>query len=591
MAYHGQLVERLKNKPNAGRVANAEDKLVIALDFGTTFSGIAYAFDNTAAKPELVSIKDWPGTGLFLCAEGRKQPKTPTIISYDSKDKTKFSWGAQKPDRDIMIEAIKMHLDPEEKTPKYVPSTDTRAELRRVGKSATEISSDYMKAIYDHAMKKIGEKVPAEYIKMCEQHFVLSVPAMSSDKAKYTELTAAKQAGIAGTITLIKEPEAAALYTVHMLKHMAMAVGDAFVLCDAGGGTVDLISYEITALHPTLTLKELVPGKGRQAGSLMLNKRFEQLIQNLVGDKEFQRIRKTKGYETAKEQFDLSIKTAFAATDEEYIVSFPMANLIDNPEKNIESNCITLESNQVKEIFRPVIADIEQLVGEQVKGVKVKRRSEKNPKAEEIKAIFLVGGFGSSAYLKSCLQSLHPKIQVIQPEDAWSAVVKGAVLSELPQEAHIISTVATRHYGVEQSSDYNAREDLGQPTWRDSFTNKLKVSKGDDLKRDQKVIFPFCRSVEANYNPDDLIFHDKLMHSEAIRPVKYPTSGITKVNCSMMSDLSKVPRKHFVRRTAYDGRPYYDIHFDLVVRLQSAVMTFSLESNGEELGSVEANYG
>jgi uncharacterized protein YxjI len=41
-------------------------------------------------------------------------------------------------------------------------------------------------------------------------------------------------------------------------------VGDAFVICDAGGGTVDLISYEITQLKPSLELKELVPGKGRE---------------------------------------------------------------------------------------------------------------------------------------------------------------------------------------------------------------------------------------------------------------------------------------------------------------------------------------
>ena len=38
------------------------------------------------------------------------------------------------------------------------------------------------------------------------------------------------------------------------------------MLCDAGGGTVDLISYEITALSPHLELKELVPGKGKSSG-------------------------------------------------------------------------------------------------------------------------------------------------------------------------------------------------------------------------------------------------------------------------------------------------------------------------------------
>ena len=41
-------------------VHESEDQLIIGLDFGTTFSGIAYAFTNSV-KPDLVSILDWPG--------------------------------------------------------------------------------------------------------------------------------------------------------------------------------------------------------------------------------------------------------------------------------------------------------------------------------------------------------------------------------------------------------------------------------------------------------------------------------------------------------------------------------------------------
>lgn len=61
--------------------------------------------------------------------------------------------------------------------------------------------------------------------------------------------------------TLIKEPEAAALYTIRS-HDFALNVGDAFVICDAGGGTVDLISYKVMELSPSLKLKELVPGTG-----------------------------------------------------------------------------------------------------------------------------------------------------------------------------------------------------------------------------------------------------------------------------------------------------------------------------------------
>jgi molecular chaperone DnaK (HSP70) len=62
-------------------------------------------------------------------------------------------------------------------------------------------------------------------------------------------------------VTLIKEPEAAALYILYLLDFI-LDIGDAFLVCDAGGGTVDLISYEVEEVRPHLKLKELVPGSG-----------------------------------------------------------------------------------------------------------------------------------------------------------------------------------------------------------------------------------------------------------------------------------------------------------------------------------------
>lgn len=37
-----------------------DNQLIIAFDFGTTFSGVAYAFKSND-KPEVISIIDWPG--------------------------------------------------------------------------------------------------------------------------------------------------------------------------------------------------------------------------------------------------------------------------------------------------------------------------------------------------------------------------------------------------------------------------------------------------------------------------------------------------------------------------------------------------
>jgi len=67
------------------------------------------------------------------------------------------------------------------------------------------------------------------------------------------------------------------------------------------------------------------------AGSLGLNKRFEQAVKELVGEDQYFSLRKMKGFEQAVIQFDRSIKTAFRGDlDEDYYVNFPMAKLEDD---------------------------------------------------------------------------------------------------------------------------------------------------------------------------------------------------------------------------------------------------------------------
>ncbi len=101
---------------------------------------------------------------------------------------------------------------------------------------------------------------------------------------------------------------------------------------------------------------------------------------------------------------------------------------------NISDACGS-DSEALHNIFQPVFKDIDRLVGEQVKEVYIKRMKERHPKGFEIKvatffrlarkiltsskAIFLVGGFGSSAYLCESIRAAHMDVQVIQPNDAY----------------------------------------------------------------------------------------------------------------------------------------------------------------------------
>ncbi|KAG6229161.1 hypothetical protein E4U44_005368 [Claviceps purpurea] len=61
-----------------------EEKLIIAFDFGTTYSGVAYCFANQPdAKPFAI-----------MRNRGIAAPKIPTILKYTDEEPSGFRWGA-----------------------------------------------------------------------------------------------------------------------------------------------------------------------------------------------------------------------------------------------------------------------------------------------------------------------------------------------------------------------------------------------------------------------------------------------------------------------------------------------------------------
>lgn len=69
------------------------------------------------------------------------------------------------------------------------------------------------------------------------------MPAVWSDLAQAKTRTCAEQAGMGkgSALHIITEPEAAAMYALDIMDPHDIEIDDTFVLCDAGGGTVDLV--------------------------------------------------------------------------------------------------------------------------------------------------------------------------------------------------------------------------------------------------------------------------------------------------------------------------------------------------------------
>lgn len=126
----------------------------------------------------------------------------------------------------------------------------------------------------------------------------------------------------------------------------------------------------------------------------------------------------------------------------------------DNRDLRVRYGNWIINATDVFRIFDGVVLQILKLVTDQ-----------QAASPDEIKAIVLVGGFGKSEYLRERLQAHmgeNFKDKVLRPDDAWTAVVKGAVLRGLtdvvPESAHritILNRKARKNLGFEISVPYN----------------------------------------------------------------------------------------------------------------------------------------
>ncbi|OOO07679.1 Heat shock protein 70 [Aspergillus oryzae] len=431
--------------------------IVVGLDFGTTFSGIAWAPEGSVDELEVISA--WPGGG------NRTSVKVPSVISYDGQ---RTYWGYQVRPFTEAFRGIKLLLDESQET-KYTPSLASKVLLGERKTNAVQVMADYLKYLVEYAKSVLRRRFGIA-AKDMDLRFTLTVPAVWSDTAKDRTLNAAIQADIRPQdITLVSEPEAAALYTLRSIQSNSMAQNDVFIVCDAGGGTVDLISYQIKTLEP-LALVEVTEGTGRICGSMLLDQRFEKLLRDRMSVNYATLSSKSK--EAALSYWQDRVKPNYTGkydndyADVDYFI--PLPGVADNPKIPIEDGFFQLSSDDVEDIFEPIVHDVEELIAGQVAGI--------TKLGFVTKAIVLVGGFGSSIYLLHRLQKKNPTVTVLQPPNAWSAVVSGAVYRGL-EGNQVECRVARRHYGIEYSAGYIPYTHNAEDAYWDPLEERYKANR------------------------------------------------------------------------------------------------------------------
>ena len=172
----------------------------------------------------------------------------------------------------------------------------------------------------------------------------------------------------------------------------------------------------------------------------------------------------------------------------------------------------------------------------------------------------------------------------------------------LPNEATVVSNVASKHYGVDCTMfNIDTIEDKGEKQLYNSHTGQWGVrrmewyiNQGDDLQRARPIEVDYMRDFEEDPSYEELQVEDGLWECDREKAPRHPKEGLLKLNCLLKTDLSVLPKDYFEKRSRRepDGRliKWWELHFKLVVTVQSGPLLFSLKCRGKQYTAVEAKY-
>jgi hypothetical protein len=286
-------------------------------------------------------IHDWPSRHTKI---GTRE-KVPSEIAYLADE---ICWGSDIPP----------HVNRE-------MWTKLELENHRVGEVAKISKADFLAQVKAHLIKNLDNKFGPELWRTLNLTLIITVPAVWSDVAKHRTLQAVDKAGfnlselpqMTTPIRVTTEPEAAAIYTMRTLRgtvqHDELAVGDGFILCDMGGGTVDLISYKIKSLQPTI-IEEATIGNGAQCGGSFVDRAFLQWLERRLGTTDFLKIAGCRSEEIPRtslskkaakllQDFVLEVKTGFSGVQVGYLnLPNPLSAIDEDETRGIRDGEITI---------------------------------------------------------------------------------------------------------------------------------------------------------------------------------------------------------------------------------------------------------
>ncbi|XP_034463794.1 heat shock 70 kDa protein 12A isoform X5 [Hippoglossus hippoglossus] len=435
--------------------------VVVAIDFGTTSSGYAYAFTK---EPECIhTMRRWEGGD-----PGVSNQKTPTTILLTPDRKFhSFGYAARDFYHDLdpseskqwlYLEKFKMKLHT---TANLSIDTDLHAANGKRVK-ALDIFAYALAFFKEQALKELSDQTGGDFDNN-DVRWVITVPAIWKMPAKQFMREAAYKSGLVcrenpEQLIISLEPEAASIYCRKLRLHQMVDLGtqttqngfsptdnagsatnqgDRYVVVDCGGGTVDLTVHQIRL--PEGHLKELYKASGGPYGSIGIDYEFEKLLCKIFGQDFIDqfKIKRPAAWVDLMIAFESRKRAAAPERTNPLNINLPFS-FIDYYKKfrghsvehalrksNVDfvkwssQGMLRMSPDAMNSLFKPTIDHIIQHLTELFE----------KPEVSDIKFLFLVGGFAESPLLQHAVQNmLQGRSRIIIPHDVGLTILKGAVL-------------------------------------------------------------------------------------------------------------------------------------------------------------------
>ncbi|KAF9480734.1 hypothetical protein BDN70DRAFT_893887 [Pholiota conissans] len=572
--------------------SGTQRKLVLALDVGTTFSGISYCILDPGQVPEIKGVTRFPAHEQVNGAS-----KIPTIIYYDRSGKVQ-AVGAEAMVEGIYEQAEEEHWIKAEWFKLHLRSTIAPGAGKEVSddipplplnKSVVEVLADFLAYLFKCAESYIQDahlNGVNLWTSVKEQiDFVLSHPngwegTQQSEMRKATVLAGLIPDTTRGRrrLSFVTEGEASLHFAIqHGLQGEAVENGNGVVIVDAGGGTIDISSYSKNTSSKQTFEEIAVPQffdirSGHFYGSIFVSVYAHRFLSNYLADSPF-----VDDVKHIVRCFDKTTKLKFRNVDSPQYVKFGSTR--DNDASHsirfgqlkllgmtaIES--WTMDRADIAPFFEPSVNCI-------IKAVLEQRKNAHKP----ISHVVLVGGFASSDYLLDRIHSAlgTENLSIHRPDTHVNkAVSDGAISFYLD---HVVRTrISKITYGTFYSMLYNPNEpdhklrrkkaytsESGDKVVPDSFDiilpKNTQISEAKEFR--QRYVYECASSAvsDSSHLNDDIWCYRGHITEPKWKDVD--TKNYRKL-CKIDTKLSNLPMKK-TQKTKGSG-VYYIVKYDIIL--------------------------